>query len=86
MNAIHSTGPILPLGVQALQRALQDAQRQARKLEAATRLESRRPVEPMEEMSEAAVGLLQARQQAQAGARLIATADDLMGTLLDVRA
>ncbi len=77
-----NTLPIHAIGYEALQRATYDAQRNARKIAAAVRQETRRPVEMVPPL----LGLMQDRQQAQAAARIIKTGDEMMGTLLDVLA
>ncbi len=81
MNPVNNA-PLLNIGLLGMQRALQDAQRNAGKVAAAVRLETRRPVE----LAEPLVGLMQNRRQAQAAAQVIKTADETLGTLIDTMA
>ncbi len=77
-----STIPILNAGLLGMQRAMNDAQRNGGKIAAAVRYETQRPVELTTPM----LGLMLDRQQAQASARIIKTADELMGTIIDIMA
>lgn len=77
-----NNAPILNIGLSGMQRAMQDAQRNAGKIASAVRLETPRPVE----LAEPVVGLMQNSQQARAATQVIKTADDTIGTLLDVMA
>ncbi|MFQ5487588.1 MAG: flagellar biosynthesis protein FlgE [Gammaproteobacteria bacterium] len=77
-----STIPTLNIGLLGMQRAMNDAQRNAGKIAAAVRNETQRPVELATPM----VGLMLDRQQAQASAQVIKTADEMIGTIIDIMA
>jgi len=77
-----STIPLLNIGLLGMQRAMNDALRNSGKIAAAVRYETQRPVELATPM----VGLMRDRQQAQAAAQVIKTADEMMGTIIDIMA
>jgi|GEM_PF-3612390 len=72
----------LDTGRLGLQRALADASRQVAKIAAATGTASDRP----SDYTRPLVRLITDRDQAEAAARIIKTTDEILGSLIDIKA
>lgn len=83
MNIGSLSGSALSVGVAGVQQGLENATVAAQQVVGAT---TSRPAEPVQDIAKPLVDLKQSELQVQASAAVIKTADETLGTLLDITA